>query len=361
DPLKNEQKNAPKVAIGGILYDNPQTGYYTSQYLPYFIESIQAQDYQNIVLLFVDNSSDPDNSNIKYLRQHYPQAEIIRPSQNIGFAQANNLMIKKARELEADYFLASNVDMFYEPNVVSELVNAVMKTPQVGSAVCKIKRWNFDLRHNGHKGKTNYIDSVGIEITKEHRFIDRGQGEIDHGQYDQEEEVFGGSGAAVIYRLSALEDVAFVREDGEKEYFDELMFMYKEDVDLAYRLQWAGYKCIYTPKAIIYHDRTVRAVGKGILNIILNRWSRRREYKEWSWLNHHIILQKVLDKSFSRRVRTKTWWYEIKSGLYVLLFEPHLLKQWWRLYKLRDKIRQRRQQLKRRIEAKKHIEKLMVD
>jgi len=361
EPLRLENKNAPKVAIGCVLYDNKDKSYRTSKYLPYYFDSIQVQDYQNIQMIFIDNSDLEENDNIKFIKEYYPDAVIIRTGENIGFGKANNLMINKAIEIKVDYFIASNVDMIYEPNVVSEMVNIIMKTPQIGSAICKIKRWNFEKRDSGTKGKTNFIDSVGIEITKEHRFIDRGQGHIDHGQYDIEEEIFGASGAAVIYRLSALNDVAFINDDGKKEYFDELMFMYKEDVDLSYRLQWAGYKCLYSPNAVIYHDRSTEAKGQGTISIIKGRFNRNKKYKKWSWLSHHIILQKIIDNSYSGEVKIKTLWYEFKSNLFILFFEPYLLKQWWNLFKLRKKTRERKQQIKKRINIKSHIEKLMKD
>ncbi|MEK7203310.1 MAG: sugar phosphate nucleotidyltransferase [Patescibacteria group bacterium] len=356
--LKLEANYSPKVLIGGIVYDSEDKKYTTSKYLPDFINSVKTQDYQNMRLVFVDNSPSQDNDNSRYLKNNYPLAKIIWKGENIGYAKANNLMIKEALAIKADYFLASNVDMIYEPNVVSELVNAVMKTPQVGFALCKIKKWDFNNRKNIVNGKTNFIDTVGIEIIKGHRFVDKGQGEIDHGQYDMEEEVFGASGAAVIYKLSALDDVAFIRDDCEKEYFDELMFMYKEDVDLSYRLQLAGYKCVYTPKTTIYHDRTVQSEGRSIYDIIKGRLGRKKEYKEWSWLNHHIILQKMLDNSCSSKTFWQTIWYEIKSNLYILLFEPHVIKQWKHLFKIRKEIKARRDQVKRRIDFK-NIEKLM--
>lgn len=360
EPLKLEQKNSPLVAIGGILYDKADGSYLTAKYLPDFLTSVKQQNYRNLKLIFIDNSENERNLSAEIVKKIFPDAEIIRPGYNTGFAKANNLIIRRALELEADYFLATNVDTIYEPNAVSELVNAVMKTPQVASAVCKIKSWNFSEKTANHQGKTNFIDSAGIGITGQHRFIDRGQGEIDHGQYDLEEEIFGAPGAAAIYRLSALEDVAFIAEDGRKEYFDELMFMYKEDVDLAYRLQWAGYKCLYTPAAVIYHDRSVKTRGKGVVNIIKSRVGRRHEYKEWSWLNHHIILLKILDgKNYPWRLKFKIIWYEIFSNFYVILVEPHIIKQAWKLFKLRKQIGERREQVKKRVKLKIHLEKLM--
>lgn len=361
EPLRLEQKNAPKVVIGGILFDKKDGSYQTSKYLKSFLQSVKAQGYQNIELVFVDNSEEEDNLNSKFIKEYYPEAKIMYTGENIGFARANNLLVKKALEIGADYFISSNVDMLYEPNVVSELVDAVMKTPQIGSATCKVKRWDFEKSDNEEEGRTNFLDTAGVTVTKEHRFIDRGQGEIDHGQFDQEEEIFGASGAIAIYRLSALDDTAFLREDGEKEYFDELMFMYKEDVDMAYRLQYAGYKCLYTPKAVAYHDRTVEARGRGIIGIIQGRRGRAKNYKEWSWLNHHIILKKILDSDYSGGIRWKTYWYEIKSNLYVLIFERHIVPQWWQLWRLRKQIRNRKEQIKKRVNIKTHIERMMID
>ena len=359
DPLSLEQKNAPKVVISMVLYDNKEGSYQTSKYLPYLLPSIKDQSYQNIELVFVDNSDNQNNENVKHIKTYFPEAKIIYTGKNLGFAKANNLLVDEARKIKADYFLTTNPDMIYEPNVVEELVYAVMKTPQIASATCKIRRWDFKKCDEEFQGKTNFIDTVGIGITREHRFIDRGQGDIDHGQYDSEEEIFGTSGAAAIYRISSLDDVAFIREDETKEYFDELMFMYKEDVDLAYRLQCAGYKNIYTPKAKIYHDRSIQSKGQGVVATIQSRRGRNKKYKEWSWLNHHIILKKIMDGSYSNEVKFKTFWYEVKSNTYTMFFEPFLIKQWFKLIQLRRPIRDRREQIKRRVKTQKHIEALM--
>lgn len=361
EPLRMEQRNAPKVVAGGILYDSSDGKYSTSPYLPYFLEALKQQDYNNLELVFVDNSDEEDNANVRYIKQHYPEAEIIRPGENTGFARANNIMIRRTREKQGDYFLALNIDILPAPNTVSELVNTMIKSPQVGSATCKVKRWRFEEANKEDKGKTNFIDTTGILMTRGHRFFDRGQGELDHGQFDKTEEVFGSSGAVAMYNVNALEDIAFVNENQEKEYFDELMFMYKEDVDISYRLQLAGYKCMYTPNTTVYHDRSIAAEGRGLLSTIKGRMSKGRANKEWSWLNHHIILRKILDNNYSGNVRLKTFMYELKSNAYILLFEPYLIKQWWKLFKLRKQIRARRKQLKKRIRVRSNIEKFMLD
>ena len=84
--------------------------------------------------------------------------------------------------------------------------------------------------------------------------FDRGENELDVGQYELEEQVFGVSAAALVARREALESV---RVAGE--YLDETFFMYKEDVDLSWRFRLAGWECWYVPSAVAYHARTSRA------------------------------------------------------------------------------------------------------
>lgn len=357
-PLKTGVKNSPKIVLGGILYDSKE-GYKTSKYLKEFLNSVSSQDYANIHLIFADNSDEEDNDNVKIIKDKFPEAEIIHTGVNIGFGPANNLIIRRAREMNADYFMALNIDMLLEANFVSEMVNAMLLNTQAGSVSAKIMSWDFPNKDNENKGKTNYIDSVGIEITKEHRFMDRGQGEIDHGQFDKGEEIFGPSGAAALYKMEALEDIAYINEEKKKEYFDELMFMYKEDVDLAYRLQLAGYKSMYTPLAVVHHDRSLNRIGKGLIGIVRGRLGRNKKYREWSWLNHHIILQKIAGLDYSQNTKWKTRWFGFKSFVYILFVEPYLLKQWWTLWKMREEINKRKEQLKKRVDVKKHLEKLM--
>lgn len=346
-------ENSPRVSVGFILYNS-------LRYLPDFLPTLVGQEYRHINFYALNANNDIDNPDVCYIRDNYPNIKILQPGYNTGFAVGHNMMITESINEGSEFYIAINFDMILEPNFVSELLNGIIKNPRYGSATGKIRRWDFSRKSiDGDFGKTNFIDTTGLLITKEHRFCDRGQGEIDYGQYDSIEEVFGSSGAAVMYRLSALKDVAFLNQKGKSEFFDELMFMYKEDVDLAYRLQWGGYGCLYNPQAVAYHDRTIVSRGNGIFAIVKNRWNRQNKYKEWSWLHHHMILQKFLNNDLSWGIKKSTLLYEIKTFFYILFFEPFLLKQIKRLYKMRHEINERKAQLKKRINIKKHIERWM--
>ncbi len=59
------------------------------------------------------------------------------------------------------------------------------------------------------------------------------------------DDVFGASGSSAFYRTLAL------RRAGNLDMF---LASYYEDIDLAFRLRWAGYRCVYNPACVIHHD-----------------------------------------------------------------------------------------------------------
>jgi GT2 family glycosyltransferase len=110
------------------------------------------------------------------------------------------------------------------------------KSSEIGSVACKMLNF-FDRQ---------IIDDTGISIKLIGLPHPRGSGEIDLGQYDNEEYILGACGGAVIYKKYIFNDVGF---------FDEDFISYLEDVDFSFRLQEKGYRCLYNPKAICYHKR----------------------------------------------------------------------------------------------------------
>lgn len=68
--------------------------------------------------------------------------------------------------------------------------------------------------------------------------------EYDLGQYNKEKEVYAACGAAVLYNKKILDKIG---------YLDESFFMYYEDVEISERARFAGFKIIYSPKAVVRH------------------------------------------------------------------------------------------------------------
>ncbi len=345
------QDVSPKVTVG-ILAHNSE------KYISDCLNSLLAQEYENLEIVVLDNNSNDQTLNI--LRGKFEDVRIIESEVNLGFAKGHNQILAQT---DSQFYACLNVDMIFEPSFISHLIKTIDEKPTYGSAGGKLKRWDFEghLKRSGQireMGKTNFIDSAGLKILKNHRFEDIGQGEVDHGQFDQVTNLFGISGAAALYRRKALEDIAFVNKDGRKEYFDEAMFMYKEDIDLAYRLQWAGWKCRYTPYAVGYHDRSVTAGKRSTWDLMKNRANKPSKVNQISYRNHQILLQKNYSGAFSSETKGATSWYNFKIFMYLVLFEQETLIEWFNLLRLRKNIKARRQAMPRRV-SQADIEALM--
>jgi glucose-1-phosphate thymidylyltransferase len=346
-----QSQKSPLVNIGLLTYNS-------EKYLEACLNSLLAQNYENLEITILDNNS--SDQTIEILEEKFPTIKLIKSRENLGFGKGHNEII---RNTNGEFYACLNIDMIFEPNFIAELVKTISQKPIYGSVGGKLKRWAFDdfLKNSDDRnaGKTNFIDSVGLKITKSHRFEDLGQGDVDYGQFDHEKEIFGVSGAAVLYRRKSLEDVGFKnQETGKTEYFDESMFMYKEDIDLAYRLQWAAWKSLYTPKAVAFHDRTISALGDGTFDLIKNRSNKPSRINKMSYLNHKILLAKNYSSDFSGDIQKATFWWNFKVFIYLLIFETETLGQWRHYRKLKKKIKQQKKAMPKRV-SRTEIEKFI--
>ncbi len=298
-----------KVAIGFLTY-----GQTSRQYLDSFLSGLKEQTFTDFQLLALDNTEEENSVNVQFLRQQSPAVKVLWPGTNLGFGAGFNRLIKEALALGAEYFLVVNADTFWTPRALELLVAALDRRSDLGSVSPKILKWDFA----GQKF-TKIIDTCGLRLLPGLHFVDLGQGEEDKGQYDSAE-ILGPSGAAGLFRLSALAQSA---EDGQ--YFDEKFFMYKEDCDLAYRLKLKGWPSALVSQAIVYHDRTASG-SASLLGSLAARSGKSQQVKLWSFSGQ----QRLIAKYWARQ----TWfnklaiiWRQFLTFAYALVFEPALLKK----------------------------------
>jgi GT2 family glycosyltransferase len=208
--------------------------------LPVSVGSAIAQRGVSVETLVVDNSSTDRSRAV--VAEMAPAARLVALPENIGFAGAMNRGI---RETAGRYVLALNPDCRLSPDFAAVLTARLDPRPEFGSASGRI------LRGSGEGlSATSVLDSAGIFRTATGRHFDRGSSGPSDGRYLEEEPVFGASGAAGFYRRAALESAKI-----STGYFDSDFFLYREDADLAWRLQNLGWKCLYVPDAVAYHRR----------------------------------------------------------------------------------------------------------
>jgi len=319
-------KNKVSVTVSLLTWNG-------AEYIPWFIKSLQEQTFTDWELLVLDNAS-ADRS-VEVLREHYPQARVIQQKKNVGFAKGHNLLINWS---DSDYILVVNQDVILEEDYLEKVVSFLEKNQKAGSAAGKIMYWDF---REGLKSKR--IDSFGLSIDRKRQVVDSYQGKDDFSLDNTQ--VFGLSGAVVVYRRKALDTIATQTKDSHLEYFDESFFAYKEDVDLAWRLRLAGWENWLVTKTKAYHHRTV----SGLESARQHRKERGMANK-LSYRNHLMTLYK---NSFYKNLFRDFWqikWYEFKKFIYLLFFErstllglKEYLQAWPKLMKKRKFIMKHRQ------------------
>jgi GT2 family glycosyltransferase len=196
-------------------------------------------------IIVVDNASTDSSADIA----ESAGVRVIREDRNTGFAAAANRGIAAT---SSPWVLSLNPDCAPRPGFVTTLLEAVEGSPapeEIAAATGKLLRASGDdLTPEG------VIDAAGMVVTPAGRHFDRGAGEAADGRYEEPAWVFGGSGAACLYRRAALVDVAYHPD----EVFAPTFFAYREDAELAWRLQWRGWRCLYVPRAVAAHRRGFR-------------------------------------------------------------------------------------------------------
>jgi GT2 family glycosyltransferase len=246
----------------------------SEQYLKTCLESLKAQTYRDFSISIWDNAS-ADKTEAILTEYRNIISAIHLSKDNVGFCAAHNRLIVPA---SSEYHLILNPDVALDARFLEIIIREMDRAPRAGSATGKLWRWQTEPMKledffSQQQSYPKILDTTGIYFTPTQRHFDRGSGEMDVGQYDRREYVFGASGAAALYRRAMLEDIA----DGSQ-YFDENFFAYREDADLAWRAQWMGWHCLYTPEATGYHVRRVLPERRSSLPDAINMHSFKNRF-----------------------------------------------------------------------------------
>ncbi len=223
------------------------------------LSALRAQTLRDFEIIVVDNGS--QDGSPEWLAANASEVSVIRNEVNLGFALANNQGIRAAR---APLIAVLNNDALPEPDWLQVLVETAERETWAGMFASRIL-----LREPAGK-----LDSLGIEVDRAGLAWNRAWGRPSTDPLvSQPTEVFGPSGAAAVYRRAMLDQVGL---------FDEEFFIYYEDVDLAWRAQRAGWRCLYVPQAIVHHahSATTRR-GSPFKRRLLSRnkwWAIARNY-----------------------------------------------------------------------------------
>jgi len=297
---------APDADIAAVIVN-----YNGEPFLRRCLAALEAQTLRPRRIVVVDNAS-PDGSG-RLVAECCPAATLIANESNEFFCRGAN---RGLAATTSPFVLLLNNDCILDPPYLAECVKPLLRDERVGSVTGKI------LRADGAT-----IDTAGQLVSRSRKPLDRGWGQPDRGQLDEEEEVFGAGGVAPLLRRVMLEDVAL---DGKA--FDEGFVQYYEDLDLAWRARNFGWKAWYVPSATARHQRG----GAGQSEPDQRAWVRRFALANLpAGLQAHLLKNRYA--TMARNDRLGSWlaglpWiaaYELKIMAYLLLMRPSLLGRYF--------------------------------
>lgn len=219
----------PHIAIAILNYNGQHL-------LQQFLPSVMAIRYPNFKVWVIDNASTDES--IPFLQQQYPTVGLVINTANHGYADGYNYGLQA---IEADYYLLLNNDVEVGPGFLTPLVEAIATNPKVAVVQPKL-RWLRQPEYFEYAGAAGgLIDRLGYPFCRGRIFDHL---EKDAGQYNQNAEVFWASGACMLVRASVFRQLGG---------FYGYLFMHSEEIDLAWRVQNAGYKVMAVGNSSVMH------------------------------------------------------------------------------------------------------------
>ncbi|MBN1401265.1 MAG: glycosyltransferase family 2 protein, partial [Anaerolineae bacterium] len=204
------------------------------------LDSLRKQSLDSFEVIVVDNAS--SDGSAAALGAEYPEVRTLCLDRNLGYSGGCNAGMRVAR---GEILVLLNNDIEADREWLQELMAALDRHPECGSAASRLMVY----------ADRDVIHSAGDLYRRDGTPDSRGVWTRYGPPYDQECYVFGACGGAVAYRRAMLDEIGDL---------EERFFMYCEDVDLNWRAQLAGWRCVYAPRAVVYHH--LSATGGGALS-----------------------------------------------------------------------------------------------
>ena len=203
--------------------------------------SVLDTDFDTEVVV-ADNGSSDDS--LPFLQQNYPDVSLVLLDRNYGFAEGYN---KALAQVEADYYVLLNSDVECTPRWIEPVIRIMDANSRIAVMQPKLLMYDSKDTFEYAGGAGGFIDSYGYPFCRGRLFSTL---ETDHGQYDDDCDIFWATGAAMFVRASVWRELGGLDAD---------FFAHMEEIDFCWRVHNAGYRVAYCPQSTLYH------VGGGTL------------------------------------------------------------------------------------------------
>lgn len=281
------------------------------------LTSLQNQS-QTVSTIVVDNGSSDES--VALIQDKFPDVVLLQQTKNLGFAGGVNVGLRYAIDHGAKFIALFNNDAVADKKWLEKLVSTMQSDDSLGIVTGKL------LDAQGKK-----YDSTGDCYTVWGLPFPRGRSEPVSDKYDKETDIFAASGGASLYRLDMLKQIGL---------FDEAFFAYYEDIDISFRAQLYGWKVMYEPSAVAYHQ--IGATSSKIKGFTTYQTMK----------NLPILVRKNLPLKLAPRVMPRfflayvsffasatvrgQFWPAFKGAVMSTYYIPHTLSARWKIQKNRQ-------------------------
>ncbi len=323
-------ENEPVCSINLVVLNG-------ERYVRHCLEALRKQsfDHRRLVINILDNgSTDRTKEMVKEFMpflNDFNRVTFIERLSNLGMWGGQEELLKHS---DGEYVIALAVDVILDTRFVERAVMAGEKDPHIGAIQAKIYRFDVATVGPGMFPDRDIIDTCGFRVFRSRRVINIGHGEHDHGQFAGTHEIFGVEGAVPVLRRAALEDI---RVQGE--IADHDLFWYAEDLDIAWRLRLAGWKEVYDPSVVAWHDRqTTKKLRKNFRDFLNIRRTIPLRKRRLEWRNVRFTIVKNDYIINILKDLPAIIFREAAMTLYLVLFEPRVLTEMPTLFRLLPKM-----------------------
>ncbi|MBI2669631.1 MAG: glycosyltransferase [Candidatus Yanofskybacteria bacterium] len=347
------------VTINLVVYNG-------EKYIRQCLDAVLAQSYPHelIEINILDNNSTDKTKEIIKSGQwtvdsgQLPKFSLFEQSENLGTWPGQEELLKHGH---GKYVVALSVDVILHPDFIKNAIEAMERDSRIGALQAKVYKYDLmRLPVINYQLPITIIDTLGFQIFRSRRLINIGHGETDHGKYDQNvscyarasqdtakicyKQIFAVEGAVPVFRRQALEDCRL--ESQNNKIIDHDYFWYGDDLDLAWRMKLFGWKQVYTPSVIAWHDRkTTKALAGGWYEFIKIRKTVPMFKRRLDWRNTTLTIIKNDFATNLLRDLPYILWRQLRLWTYFLFFEPSMFLEIFNVAKLLPCMLKRRKEI----------------
>jgi GT2 family glycosyltransferase len=245
------------------------------------LQTLEGSSKCDFEILVVDNGCcDPD---LEGVLEEFPGVRVVRSPENLGFAGGCNLGIRSSK---APMVALLNNDTEVVRGWLDRMVEEMERDTWLAAVQPKMRSLIDRSRFDYCGAAGGELDVFGYPFAWG-RFFD--VIETDQGQYDRGRPIFWATGAATLLRRSALAKVGLL---------DESFFAHMEEIDLDWRLAWAGYGVAVVPDAVVFHQTGGTLGQETLCKMVLNHRNsllmilKNHAHPTWLWIfSLRIILE----------------------------------------------------------------------